>query len=55
MSKNFKPIVGILCMIIVAVIIRFVIIKDNDAPSLDSTNEESNIRKNPKYGRFKWQ
>ena len=55
MSKNFKPIVGILCMIIVAVIIRFMIIKDNGASSLDSTNEESNIRRNSNYGRFKWQ
>ena len=55
MSKNFKPIVGILCMIIVAVIIRFIIVKDNDALSLDSTNEEVSNRRNPRYGRFKWQ
>lgn len=54
MSKNFKSIVGILCVVIVAVIIRFLIIKDNSASSLDSINEESNIRRNPKYGRFTW-
>lgn len=55
MSKNFKPIVGILCMIIVAVIIRFIIIKNNDVLSLDSTNKEVSNRRNPKYSKFKWQ
>ena len=55
MSKNFKPIVGILCMIIVAVIIRFIIIKDKSASNFFSTNEEIDIRRNSNYGRSKWQ
>ena len=55
MSKNFKPLVGILCVIIVAVIIRFFIIKDNGTSSLDSTNKETNIRRNTKHDRHKWQ